>query len=164
MKSHLVFSLLFAAFQCSLLASTNFPPDKLTFHTDGKLDIAITEPCESTGNEKWNTITIRFPEPIKFSPGIRITGSVTLKSDTPPSHIGFNLLNLKDRFGFAKVAASADGETTFSISLGDFVRSEELGGGALEEGEEIWSIRIYASFPEPVDSTITLNSFEMKQE
>lgn len=164
MKSHLATSLLFAALQCTLLASSNFPPDKLTFHNDGKLDLAITEPCESSGIEKWNTITIRFPEPIKFSSKIIITGTVILKSDSSPSHIGFNLLNLSDRFGFAKVPASADGETSFSISLGDFVRSAELGGGTIEEGEEIWSIRVYASFPEPVDSTITLKSFEMKQE
>jgi hypothetical protein len=149
---------------CCLFANSNYPLDKLTFQSGEKIEVSTTDACTSIGNEKWNTITIRFPEPIKYSSKLIVSGSVTLKSDLPPSHIGFNLLNPKDRFGFAKVPASSDGETTFSVPLGDFVRSAELGGGPLEEGEEIWAIRVYASFPEPVDSTITLNSFQLKQD
>ena len=157
----IVFSI---AIQGSVIAAANYPADKLEFQNNGKFVVAITEPCESAGTEKWNTITIRFPEPIKYSPTIKITGTVALKSAVMPSHIGFNLLNLKDRFGFAKVVASQNGETSFSLTLGDFVRSTELGGGELKEGEEIWAIRVYASFAEPVDSTITLTAFQMSQE
>ncbi|MDP0494703.1 MAG: hypothetical protein Q7Q73_00715 [Verrucomicrobiota bacterium JB024] len=147
--------------------NTNYPTEDMKFSPEnsGKSGevFTITQPIETTGMSKWNTVTIRIPGILPYSADLVIKGKVMLQSETRPHHLGLIVECTSGKQLFAKAPLPTGEPTSFSLPLSAFkVADSSKNPEPPTEQDQLQSIRVYASFaPEEAESSFKLESFSL---
>ncbi len=108
--------------------NVNYPAMDIEFTPEnsqpGQDILKIKQPQSSTGVSKWNTVSVRVPGRLAYSPDIVVTGKASLEAQEAPNHLGLILVLSDGKQMFAKAPLKPGAPTSFSIKLSDFKGSD----------------------------------------
>ncbi len=144
----------------------NYPVDQIKFSPESRSPehslLTITKAETNITESKWNTFTVRIPGVLLYEPDYIIAGDVTIQSATPPNHLGLSILFTNGKMLYAKSPLKVNASNQFSVPVSKFTRAENAKNKEpVNSADRISAIRVYASFPEKVDSELTLKAFEL---
>jgi len=165
-SSVLCAALLFLSANALIADNLNYPPKQLEFtpgvSREGGLILKTSAPATATCTSRWNTVTVRVPGRLNYSPAMRLAGTVELNSTTPPAHLGFIVVCSDGKELYCKAPLKTDSPTSFSVKLSDFTIADGAKNPVSPTTEDyIEAIRVYASFREETESTFTLQDFSL---
>jgi hypothetical protein len=156
----------------SLLCATSLPaagnelrvaPHELKFQATGAGEIlSLLAPAANTvEGVRWNNIIIRLPEAVPFRPKLVLKGVARVTSDSPASHVAFVVKGNHEKGGYAR-ARVVEGAVDFEIPLSKLeLGTKSANKEPFTEKDDILELRVFASFPEAVNSTLTLESLTL---
>ncbi|WP_309380839.1 hypothetical protein [Cerasicoccus frondis] len=146
--------------------SLNYPASQIEFSPEstgaGETVLAITKSETQTVESKWNTFTVRVPGQLIFNQSYVLSGEVLVDSMEKPNHLGLTILFNNGKMLYAKAPLSTGKSNKFSIPLSKFVTADNAKNkDAVTEQDRISGIRVYASYSNPSESNLTLESLEL---